>query len=129
MLIGGYLLGPYAIIACPLGASLCDLASGYTIYAPATFIIKALMVCSIILNKKYLQKIIPNKKVFFVIASIIAQLIMVLGYLVYELCLYGPSAFANIPFNLIQSAVNIVVACLIMAILTKLKITDRYNKN
>lgn len=129
VLIGACLLGPYAIIACPLGASLCDLASGYATYAPATLVIKALMVCSILLSKKYLQKLIKNKTVVFVISYIIAELIMVLGYLAYELILYGPSAFASIPFNLIQGAVNIVVATLLMVVLTKLKITDKYNKN
>lgn len=126
LLIGGFLLGPYAIIACPLGASLCDLASGYTIYAPATFIIKALMVCSIMLNKKYLQKLIKNQKVFLIIAFIIAELIMALGYLAYELIIYDFSAFANLPFNLVQGSVNIVVATVLMVVLSKFKILDKY---
>lgn len=126
VLIGGYLLGPYAIIACPLGASLCDLASGYTIYAPATFIIKALMVCSIILNKKYLKKVIKNQTVFLVISFVIAELIMALGYLGYEFILYDLSALANVPFNLVQGAINTVVAIVLMVLLTKLKVLDKY---
>ena len=34
---------PYGIVAAGLGSALADLFSGYTVYAPATFVIKALM--------------------------------------------------------------------------------------
>ena len=36
-------LEPWSIFACAIGASMTDLAAGYAIYAPATFVIKALM--------------------------------------------------------------------------------------
>ena len=34
---------PYGLVAAGLGSALADLFSGYTVYAPATFVIKALM--------------------------------------------------------------------------------------
>lgn len=34
---------PYGLVAAGLGSALADLFSGYAVYAPATFIIKALM--------------------------------------------------------------------------------------
>ena len=34
---------PYGIVAAGLGSALADLFSGYVVYAPATFVIKALM--------------------------------------------------------------------------------------
>lgn len=126
ILIGAYMLGAYAIIACPLGASLCDLISGYTIYAPATFVIKALMVVCVILVLKLFNKINKGQKLALVISAILAEIIMVLGYLVYELFLYGGSAFANVPFNLIQAVINVVIATILFILLTKLKIFENY---
>ena len=53
VILSGCLLGSwYGVAAGALGAALCDLASGYVIYAPGTFIIKTLMVFVIILMKK-----------------------------------------------------------------------------
>ena len=40
----GFILGPiWGTVAAGLGAGLADILSGYVIYAPATFVIKALM--------------------------------------------------------------------------------------
>jgi len=44
VLIASWILPlPYGLIAAGLGSALADLFSGYVVYAPATFIIKALM--------------------------------------------------------------------------------------
>lgn len=44
VLLCGWLLGPiYGTIAAGLGPALADIFSGYVVYAPATFVIKALM--------------------------------------------------------------------------------------
>ena len=37
---------PYGLVAAGLGSALADLFSGYVVYAPATFAIKALKSCS-----------------------------------------------------------------------------------
>ena len=44
VLLSGWLLPPvYGALAAGLGSALADLFSGYVTYAPATFVIKALM--------------------------------------------------------------------------------------
>ena len=44
VIIAGYMLGPvYGALAAGIGAGLSDLFLGYGIYAPATFVIKAIM--------------------------------------------------------------------------------------
>lgn len=59
VLISGYLLGPvYGALAAGIGSMLADILSGYAYYAPATFIIKAVMaVCAY-----YLYKALTGKK-------------------------------------------------------------------
>ncbi len=111
--------GGYAVFAGAAGAALCDLASGYTIYAPATFIIKALMVIVIILMRKYLLR--NNNYFSLVISAICAELVMATGYFVYEATFlgYGAGAILNVPFNLIQGAVNIIVAVFLYGVLKK----------
>ena len=44
VILGAYLLGPlYGAVAGGVGPALADLLSGYTVYVPATLIIKAIM--------------------------------------------------------------------------------------
>ncbi len=109
----------YAVLSAGIGAALCDLASGYTIYAPGTFIIKALMVIVILLMRKYILK--GDKHIVLVILGVCAELVMVAGYLIYEAFVigYGVAAIMNIPFNLIQGVANLIVAILLYVMLKK----------
>ena len=120
IILSALLLGnSYAVIASGVGAMLCDIASGYTIYAPGTFVIKALMVTVIILFGKYLFK--NDKQVSHIVSGAVAELVMVAGYLVYEAFVlgYGVAAVVNIPFNLVQGTVNLIVAVLLYTMLKK----------
>ena len=48
VLLAGFLLNPlYAVLAAGIGSALADVLAGYAQYAPATFIIKALMALSV----------------------------------------------------------------------------------
>ena len=95
--------------ACAVGAALCDLASGYAIYAPATLIIKLLMVLAVLLIRRYLFK--KDSILAHISAAVIAELIMMAGYLVYEGTFlgYGWAAALNLPFNAIQGAIGSVL--------------------
>lgn len=129
VILSAFLLGKfYAILVSAVGASMCDLASGYAIYAPGTFVIKALMVIVILLMRKYIFK--NNKNISLIISGVCAELIMVAGYFVYEAFIlkYGLVAIMNVPFNLIQGVTNLIVAVLLFAMLKKsgfLKNIDR----
>ena len=111
--------GAWAAVSAAMGAALCDLALGYAIYAPATLVIKALMVVVAIAVVKLLSHLHMHVRVARLISAVCAELIMILGYFAYEaLALgYGIAAAANIPFNAIQVALGITVALVVYEVL------------
>lgn len=107
ILCSAWILGPvYGAIASGLGASLADLFSGFAIYAPATFFIKALMVVACYFVFSTLSKLIKLEFASRLISAFCAELIMILGYFAYESVIYGFSAsIASVPFNSIQAVI------------------------
>ena len=113
VLLSGFVLGPYGILAAAVGSCLADVFSGYLVYAPVTFVIKGLMA--------YIMYKFSKKAV---IGAIVAEIIMAAGYYVFEGFLYGFSAsLVNIPANLIQAVAGFVVGMLLIDIFKKSKIT------
>ena len=110
VLLAGYTLSPmYGFFAAGIGSALADIFSGYVIYAPATFIIKGVMALIGYYVTKLLQKkagITPSR----ILSGIMAELVMVLGYFVFEGFMYGfiPSA-VNIPANAVQGIAGIIL--------------------
>lgn len=115
LLAGVWMLGgPLSCVACAIGAALADLVSGYAIYAPATLLIKAAMAFSamaIVRHREHCRH--PYR--FTVLSAIVSEIIMVVGYFLYEgLFLYGfPAALLAIPFNLVQGTVCAVISLLL----------------
>ncbi len=98
-------------LAAGLGASLCDLLSGYMQYIIPTFLIKSIMVLETLINKT---------KFAFFISSIIGCVFQIFAYSLVETMLYGfPAALASIPANIIQSIVGIVLATILASVLEK----------
>ena len=92
--------------AAAVGAALADLLLGFTMYAPATFVIKALMaVCIFLIYNK-----LPGSAIVkTIIAAIVAELVMIAGYLLFESILYGfPTALLNVIGNSIQGVIAVV---------------------
>ena len=113
VLLSGLALGPYGILASAVGSCLADVFSGYLVYAPITFIIKGVMAFIVY---KFSNKV--------VIGAIIAELLMAIGYYVFEGFLYGFSAsLVNIPANIIQGVAGFIVGMLLINIFKKSKIT------
>ena len=110
-------------LAAGLGASLCDLLSGYMQYIIATFFIKAIMViiiCTIV------EKLINKTKFAWIIGSIIGCTFQVIGYCLVETVMYGfAGAIASVPGNIIQSIVGIVLAVVLAAVLEKSNVLKR----
>ncbi len=110
IIVAAFILNPfYAAIAAGVGSALADLFSGYAIYIPATFIIKAViaLIASclfVILKQKSKGLFVKN----LLVASL-AEIIMVLGYFLFEALLYGvgTAAFA-VPFNIAQAVFGTV---------------------
>ena len=89
VLTAGWMLSPvYGFLAAGLGSALADLFSGYVVYAPATFLIKGLMA----LVAWFVYKALCNKtnsSVSRIISGVLAEIIMVLGYYIFEGFMYG----------------------------------------
>lgn len=120
VILSAFLLGPtWGAIAAGLGSALADILSGYIIYSPATLIIKGLMALAagaILISAKK-----KNDPRFAILASIVAEIIMVSGYFAYELIIYGIAAsVVDIIPNCIQGAVNAVVGTILFYALLRI---------
>ena len=103
---------------------LADIVSGYFIYAPATFVIKGLMGLMVALIFKKFNKV--NDILRVVICSLVAEVIMVLGYFLYEIPLYGIGAAAvGMPGNLLQAGFGFVCSIVLYTALSM----NKYIKN
>ena len=124
VLLCGWLLAPgYGFVAAGLGSALADMFSGYITYAPATFLIKGSMAliafaCFKLINKRIGK--LPSQ----IIGAVLSEIVMVLGYYVFEGFMYGfvPSA-VNIPANAVQGAVGLILGIVLVKVFEKLKIS------
>ncbi|ADQ45819.1 hypothetical protein Calkro_0947 [Caldicellulosiruptor kronotskyensis 2002] len=109
------------------GSALADIVSGYTIYAPFTFVIKGLegFICGLIFEK------IEGKKKWasFIISTMLSGILMAVGYFLSEACVlkYLSSALnikrnlqfglkvalANLPFNLLQGVLSAIISIIL----------------
>ena len=110
---------PYGLVAAGLGSALADLFSGYVVYAPATFAIKALMVvvaysCYKLFTKK------AKSTISRIFSGILAEIVMILGYFLFEGILYGfvPS-LVNIPANAVQAVAGIIIGVVLITVFEK----------
>lgn len=101
-------MGPSAILAAAIGSALCDILSGYAMYALPTAIIKGLMAFVII----YL----PLKKCKYVLIAkfVIAELLMAILYFITDMVLSSfATALGALPMNLLQAAGGVLVGFLL----------------
>ena len=116
-------LEPWSIFAVAIGATFTDLAAGYAIYAPATFVIKALMIVVAVLIKRGMPKLPAVWRAL--LSGVAAELVMVAGYFTYEIFLYGvASALLNIPFNLVQGGIAITAAIVLSFVLSRMPLPE-----
>ena len=103
--IAGWLLGPiYGGAAAGIGSSLSDLFAGYTVYVIPTFIIKGLMAVVAFAVFKVLRKKLPTL-VGRIISAAAAEIVMIVGYAVYESLLYSSvtTALSGVAGNVFQA--------------------------
>lgn len=115
VLTSGWLLPPaYGFLAAGLGSALADVFSGYVTYAPATFIIKGLMALVAYGAFKVLRNKLGNLP-SRIISGVLSEILMVLGYFVFESFLYGmlPS-MVNIPANAVQGVAGVIIGVVIV---------------
>lgn len=120
-----FLGGKYGAAASGIGAALGDIVLGYQVYAPATLVIKAFMAVIAALIYNLIKR---RSNIFAIIsASLCAEIVMVIGYFIFECFLYGfGGAFMSVLGNSVQGIVNLIAAVLIMAVMTKNKYVVTY---
>ena len=126
VLLGAFLLGPvYGAIAGGVGPALADLLAGYTVYVPATLVIKALMGIAAGLLYRAVGK--RWNVAGIVVCGVTAESIMVTGYWLYDGFLMGSLAGSavGIPSNLVQAAFGIAAAALLTLALRKVPYVRR----
>lgn len=131
ILLAAWILGPvYGFAAGGIGSALADLLLGYASYAPGTFVIKGLIavVCALVFQG--LSKVIKLNVLSQVIAAVIAEAWMVVGYFLYEAFIlgYGLPAAASMLSNTTQGIAGVVISVVLVQILIGAKVLDRYGK-
>lgn len=123
VILAGALLGPvWGPVAAALGSALADLFLGYTLYAPATFVIKGLMALA---AWALFQKLKAPLALRIPLCGVLSECMMVGGYLAFELVLYGAAALASVPGNAIQGVIAAVAAGVLLPIIHKNKLLSK----
>ncbi len=117
VIAAGFFCGPvWGTLAAAIGSALADIFSGFALYAPATFVIKGCMALTVAMICKSVNK--NGFTVRLVPASVCAEVIMVLGYFLYEIVIYNPAtAIADIPGNAVQGVCGIVFSMVLVNVL------------
>jgi uncharacterized membrane protein len=128
VVLAAFLMSPtYGFLAAAIGSCLADVFSGYALYAPVTFLIKGGMVLVIYGVQRVLAK--SNKTLTVqIVATLLAEMLMVLGYYLFEGCLYGfGAALAAVPFNVLQGLVGMSLGILLVRVLGRSRVLDRFD--
>ncbi len=118
VLLSGFILGPfYGVFAAAIGSSMADIFLGYAAYAPATFIIKG----AVALVAWRIYTVGGKTTAFSILAAVIAELVMISGYFVFDAFImgYGLAAAGSIPGNTVQAAFGIIAGISLLKILEK----------
>ena len=123
VLLSAFLLGPWwGAAAAGLGSALADLIATYGLYVPGTFVIKFIvaLLAGFLLNCRIVRSALARA----VIAGVIGETFMVLGYLAYEALIlgYGAAAVGGVPMNCIQGAFGVVAGSALYVALSKTKL-------
>lgn len=112
---------PWAMAAAGVGASLADIITGYPIWAPWTFVIKALMVPAFTCKG---QKLLCRRNV---VALVIAALITLFGYYFAEYFVYGEltALVTAIPGTIFQAGGSTIVFLILAAAFDKTGVKHR----
>ena len=114
------LLGPLGVPAAAVGSGLSDLIGGYMVYVIPTVIIKGLV--ALIAWKLYRK----GSWASAVIAFVVAEAVMVLGYFAFEAVMYGvAAAAAAILPNVIQGVGGVVLGLVCVALAPRLEAVTR----
>ena len=121
VLLAGWMMSPlYGFYSASIGSMLADLLLGYGMYAPATFVIKGVMAVVACLIARSISKKTGNL-VSKIISGVVAEVIMISGYFLFEGIYYGSfyTGAIGIPFNAVQGIFGLVVGIVLARIFEK----------
>ncbi len=112
VILAGWTLGSYGCVASIIGSVLADILSGYVIYVPASVLIKALMPLVSYKGFQFAKRFAKKKKyLVLIISAVITEVIMVIGYFLYETMLYGiEAASISLVGNMLQGLLAVIVS-------------------
>ena len=118
VILSGVVLGPvWGLLAAGIGSAMADLLGGYFVYVPITFAIKGLIAVLAGLIYKKLGKSSKSRYAAVVLGGITDIVLVAGGYFVCEYFLYGASAAASIPANIIQGVGGLIIAVVLYPVL------------
>ncbi len=113
------IIGPFAAICAGLGSALADLIAGYTIYMPATLLIKGAMglLAGLVLKRR------PQLALYWLaLLFLVCEVIMIGGYFLFESLIYGVEAAAGaLLANSIQGAAGVAMGLVIVPLARRIK--------
>ncbi len=119
--IAAWVLGPvYGAAAAGIGSAIADIVSGYVVYAPVTLVVKAAMAAASALVIRAAGKrsgsLLPR-----IAAAASAEVIMVVGYALFEAVLYhsASAALLGVPANAVQGALGAAVSVAVYELVIK----------
>ena len=123
VILAGWICGgPWGFAAAAIGSALADIIAGYTVFAPATFIIKG---CMALIAVAGVSLFANHTNVGRIAGAITAELFMAAGYFVFEMLFITGSfeaAILGVPENLIQGFVGVLCSFTVMTALEKTKV-------
>jgi len=105
-----------------VGAAIADVFSGYSFFAPGTLVIKACEGTIVGFLSRKLSEHGVESNLSAIVSVVIGGAEMVAGYFLYESIAlgYGLVAAAEIPFNVVQMTVGLVVAVPVVRIVLRI---------
>lgn len=124
---------PCALFAASVGAALADLFTGFAIYAPATFIIKALNALPFILMRIYLKRKNKDDKILswqICLMLVLTTLVTLFGYYVADSIIAGPDValVSAITSGWVQPVGSLVVFVILAIALDRAQLKNKIFK-
>lgn len=128
VLLCGFVLGPlYGALAAGIGSAFADLFMGFAVYIPATFVIKGAVALAAALVMKCIRNRFKYAQLPCALSALCAEIIMPVGYFLYEVILYGvPGALGSVVGNITQAIVGIIGAVILAPVM--MRIVGKYLK-
>lgn len=121
ILLSAFLFGPVTgLIVGSIGSALADLLTGYAIWVPFTFVIKGIM--GLVMGYFSMKSKDKLLSIPVITGSILTEIVMLLGYFLSAIILYGnvATAFSSMLSNLIQAVGGIILFFIIARPLVRL---------